>query len=66
MLWFVNISCLVSLDDRWYIYSCPQPLSVLLLDIVPMMPVLEGVVMELQDCAFPLLQGKKQEGLAIL
>ena len=28
-----------------------------LLDIAPMMGVLEGVVMELQDCAFPLLAG---------
>ncbi|PFX11678.1 Malate dehydrogenase, cytoplasmic, partial [Stylophora pistillata] len=38
------------------VFGTNQPLSVLLLDIVPMMPVLEGVVMELQDCAFPLLQ----------
>lgn len=33
-------------------------MTLLLLDIQPMMTVLEGVVMELQDCAFPLLQGK--------
>ena len=32
-------------------------MTLLLLDIQPMMTVLEGVVMELQDCAFPLLQG---------
>ncbi|XP_027038816.1 malate dehydrogenase, cytoplasmic-like [Pocillopora damicornis] len=38
------------------VFGTQQPLIVHLLDIVPMMPVLEGVVMELQDCAFPLLQ----------
>lgn len=36
--------------------SC-QPVILLLLDITPMLPVLEGVVMELQDCALPLLKG---------
>ncbi len=34
-----------------------QPIVLLLLDITPMLPVLEGVVMELQDCALPLLRG---------
>lgn len=34
-----------------------QPLVLVLLDITPMMTVLEGVVMELQDCALPLLRG---------
>lgn len=34
-----------------------QPVVLLLLDITPMLPVLEGVVMELQDCALPLLRG---------
>lgn len=34
-----------------------QPLILVLLDITPMMTVLEGVVMELQDCALPLLRG---------
>lgn len=34
-----------------------QPIILLLLDITPMLPVLEGVVMELQDCALPLLKG---------
>lgn len=38
--------------------SC-QPIILLLLDINPMLPVLEGVVMELQDCALPLLRGKR-------
>ena len=31
------------------------PVVLHLLDIAPMMGVLEGVVMELQDCALPLL-----------
>ena len=35
----------------------PQPIVLLLLDISPMLPVLDGVVMELQDCALPLLKG---------
>lgn len=35
-----------------------QPVTLLLLDIPMMMPVMEGVVMELQDCALPLLHGK--------
>lgn len=39
------------------VFGPSQPLTLLLLDIQPMMSVLGGVVMELQDCAFPLLQG---------
>ncbi|KAL9953195.1 hypothetical protein ACROYT_G040572 [Oculina patagonica] len=39
------------------VFGTNQPLTLMLLDIQPMMSVLEGVVMELQDCAFPLLQG---------
>lgn len=35
-----------------------QPIILVLLDIPPMVPVLEGVVMELQDCALPLLRGE--------
>ena len=34
-----------------------QPIELLLLDIPPMVKVMEGVVMELQDCALPLLKG---------
>lgn len=34
-----------------------QPIILVLLDITPMLPVLDGVVMELQDCALPLLRG---------
>lgn len=37
------------------VFGKDQPLVLLLLDIPPMMTVLEGVVMELQDCALPLL-----------
>jgi len=34
-----------------------QPVILQLLEIEPAMKVLEGVVMELEDCAFPLLRG---------
>ncbi|MGL6295995.1 MAG: malate dehydrogenase, partial [Plesiomonas sp.] len=34
-----------------------QPVILQLLDITPSLPALNGVVMELDDCAFPLLQG---------
>lgn len=37
------------------VFGKDQKLALLLLDIAPMMGVLEGVVMELADCAFPLL-----------
>jgi len=37
------------------VFGPQQPISLLLLDIPPMMPVVEGVVMELQDCSLPLL-----------
>lgn len=35
-----------------------QPIILVLLDIPAMLPVLDGVVMELQDCALPLLRGE--------
>ncbi|XP_024152662.1 malate dehydrogenase 1Ab, NAD (soluble) [Oryzias melastigma] len=38
------------------VFGKDQPIVLLLLDITPMLPVLEGVVMELQDCALPLLR----------
>lgn len=38
------------------VFGKEQPLVLVLLDITPMMTVLEGVVMELQDCALPLLR----------
>jgi hypothetical protein len=34
-----------------------QPVILHLLDIPQCEPMLKGVVMELQDCAFPLVQG---------
>jgi malate dehydrogenase len=37
-----------------------QPLQLQLLDITPAMDALRGVVMELEDCAFPLLKGVVQ------
>jgi len=38
------------------VFGKDQSLELQLLDIEPMMPVLEGVVMELQDCAIPLVK----------
>uniref|UniRef100_A0A4D5R9P6 Malate dehydrogenase n=1 Tax=Scolopendra viridis TaxID=118503 RepID=A0A4D5R9P6_SCOVI len=38
------------------VFGSDQPLVLHLLDIPPMMTVLEGVVMELMDCALPLLK----------
>jgi len=37
-------------------FGADQPLILYLLDIAPMMTALGGVVMELQDCAFPLVR----------
>jgi len=34
-----------------------QPVILQLLDITPALPAVKGVVMDLEDCAFPLLQG---------
>lgn len=39
------------------VFGPEQPVILHLLDIAPMMGVLEGVVMELADCALPLLAG---------
>src|SRR5258708_25975140 len=33
-----------------------QPVELYLIEIPPVLPALEGVVMELEDCAFPLLK----------
>ncbi|KAG7512397.1 malate dehydrogenase, cytoplasmic-like [Solea senegalensis] len=38
------------------VFGKDQPIILLLLDITPMLTVLNGVVMELQDCALPLLK----------
>ena len=37
-------------------FGADQPVSLSLIEIPPALPALDGVVMELQDCAFPLLQ----------
>jgi malate dehydrogenase len=37
------------------VLGADQPIALQLLDIEPALPALEGVVMELDDCAFPLL-----------
>jgi len=39
-----------------YVFGCDQPLILHLLDITPMMGVLNGVVMEINDCALPLVR----------
>ena len=39
-----------------YVFGADQPLILSLLDITPMMGVLNGVVMELHDCAMPLIR----------
>ncbi|XP_023680770.1 malate dehydrogenase, cytoplasmic-like isoform X1 [Paramormyrops kingsleyae] len=38
------------------VFGKDQPIILVLLDIPAMLPVLDGVVMELQDCALPLLR----------
>lgn len=38
------------------VFGPDQPMILKLLDIEPMMSVLEGVVMEMRDCSFPLLK----------
>lgn len=43
---------------RGDVFGADQPIELLLLDIPPMVKVMEGVVMELQDCALPLLKGE--------
>ncbi|CAG0883277.1 unnamed protein product [Darwinula stevensoni] len=39
------------------VFGPNQPLTLIMLDIPPMMAVMEGVVMELNDCALPLVRG---------
>lgn len=38
------------------VFGSDQPIVLVMLDIPPMMSVLDGVVMEMKDCAFPLLR----------
>ncbi len=39
------------------VFGPEQPVILHMIEIPPALPALEGVVMELQDCAFPLLDG---------
>jgi malate dehydrogenase len=39
------------------VFGPDQPVILHMIEIPPAVPALEGVVMELQDCAFPLLNG---------
>src|SRR5687768_6275703 len=39
------------------IFGADQPVILHLIEIEPVLPSLQGVVMELDDCAFPLLKG---------
>jgi len=47
---------LLYLIGKGDVFGADQPLILHLLDIPPMMGVLEGVVMELMDCALPLVR----------
>ncbi|MFQ5636774.1 MAG: malate dehydrogenase [bacterium] len=38
------------------VFGCDTKIALQLLEITPVLPALEGVVMELLDCAFPLLE----------
>lgn len=57
----LNVMCLFISSHFPHTFLPYQPIVLLLLDITPMLPVLEGVVMELQDCALPLLKGNSSE-----
>jgi len=46
---------LIYMVSSGYVFGADQPLVLHLLDIAPMMGVLEGVVMEIDDCALPLV-----------
>ena len=39
------------------VFGADQPVILHLIEIEPVLPALEGVVMELDDCAYPLLKG---------
>lgn len=59
----VSTSCLLL---HPYVSPSPQPIILKLLDIEVMKGALEGVVMELEDCSFPLLVGMCRGGRAII
>lgn len=48
---------LIPIVARGDVFGRDQPIILHLLDIPPMKTVLEGVVMEIEDCSFPLLRG---------
>jgi len=48
---------LIYMLSRGEVFGSDQPIILHLLDIPPMMGVLEGVVMEITDCALPLVVG---------
>jgi len=48
---------LIPMVAKGDVFGKDQPLILHLLDIPPMKGVLDGVVMEITDCAFPLLRG---------
>lgn len=48
---------LIPIVARGDVFGQDQPIILHLLDIPPMKPVLDGVVMEIEDCSFPLLRG---------
>uniref|UniRef100_A0A0A9WZE1 Malate dehydrogenase n=1 Tax=Lygus hesperus TaxID=30085 RepID=A0A0A9WZE1_LYGHE len=48
---------LIYMLSRGEVFGYDQPIILHLLDIPPMMGVLEGVVMEITDCALPLVVG---------
>lgn len=48
---------LIPIVARGDVFGRDQPIILHLLDIPPMKTVLDGVVMEIEDCSFPLLRG---------
>lgn len=48
---------LIPIVARGDVFGKDQPIILHLLDIPPMKTVLDGVVMEIEDCSFPLLRG---------
>lgn len=48
---------LIPIVARGDVFGKDQPIIMHLLDIPPMKTVLDGVVMEIEDCSFPLLRG---------
>jgi malate dehydrogenase len=48
---------LIPIIAKGDVFGANQPVILHLLDIPPMKGVLDGVVMELNDCAFPLVYG---------